>query len=222
MPAQVQLGHLGVGQQFGARRLEHNAPESITAPCARWPGPPARSARPAGSSGRSRLSCEIVSNTAPRAFGSSPVEGSSIRISRGSSISARAISTIFCSPPESDPARSPARSRTDGNRSATSSARRRTSARSRTMYAPISTLSQTVIPGTGSAPAARAPRPGAGSPRRRAADLAVQGDPPGARAQQAADRLQHRRLAGAVRADQAGDRPRLQRQVDAAQHVAAP
>ena len=82
-----------------------------------------------------------------RAFGSSPIDGSSIRISRGSSISARAISTIFCSPPDSEPARSPRRSATIGKRSATASRAPARGPRSRGCARPSRTFSHTVISG---------------------------------------------------------------------------
>ena len=74
------------------------------------------------------------------------MEGSSISTTRGSSIIARAISTSFCSPPESEPARSRRRSRTIGNLDAISSTRRRSAARDST-YPPMSTLSHTLIEG---------------------------------------------------------------------------
>src|SRR5213078_1565061 len=48
-----------------------------------------------------------------------------------------AISTSFCCPPESAPARSFRRSATSGKRSATASARRRTSGRSPSTWPPI-------------------------------------------------------------------------------------
>ena len=54
------------------------------------------------------FSSRTVSNTTRRALGSSPIEGSSISTNLGSSIMARAISTIFCSPPDREPARSAA------------------------------------------------------------------------------------------------------------------
>ncbi len=95
----------------------------------------------------SSLSCLIVSKTACRALASSPIVGSSSRISFGSSMSARAISISFCCPPERWPARSERRSWMIGKRWAISSARRRTSVRSRSGCPPISRLSQTVISG---------------------------------------------------------------------------
>ena len=57
-----------------------------------------------------------AANTCLRDFGSRPIDGSSSRISAGSSISERASSTCFCSPPDSDPAASLRRWRRSGTR----------------------------------------------------------------------------------------------------------
>ncbi len=90
------------------------------------------------------------------------------------------------------------------------------------MYAPISTFSQTDISGkrlrswgTWTIPSSsrlRGLRPAIGAVAER--------DRAPARPQQAADGAQHRRLARAVRADQAGDPLGLDLEVEAAQHVA--
>ena len=52
-------------------------------------------------------------------FGASPSEGSSSSRMRGEPISERAMQTICCSPPDSDPAACLRRSATIGNRSLT-------------------------------------------------------------------------------------------------------
>ena len=46
----------------------------------------------------------MVSNTCSTSIGDSPMLGSSISITRGRAISARAIASICCSPPDSVPA----------------------------------------------------------------------------------------------------------------------
>ena len=55
-------------------------------------------------------------NSSSTRIGDSPIEGSSISISLGSSISPRAISSIFCSPPESVEAWALALRRSTGKR----------------------------------------------------------------------------------------------------------
>jgi len=62
------------------------------------------------------LTALIRSNMSLTRSGASPAEGSSRRRRSGSSISARPIASICCCPPESDPARWPARSSSTGNR----------------------------------------------------------------------------------------------------------
>src|SRR3981189_659436 len=54
----------------------------------------------------SRRSSPRVAKIVLRARGSKPTDGSSKQMTGGSSIMARAISTVFCSPPDRDPARS--------------------------------------------------------------------------------------------------------------------
>src|SRR5207247_3826702 len=59
--------------------------------------------------------------------------------------------------------------------------------------------------------------------RREARDVvAVEDDPARARPEEAGERAQDGRLAGAVRADEAGDEPLLDLEVEAAEHVSAP
>jgi hypothetical protein len=80
--------------------------------------------------------CSIISTVTPRArrprmrpnssstrIGDSPIDGSSISISLGSSISPRAISSIFCSPPDSVEACCRALRRNTGKRSIAASMR---------------------------------------------------------------------------------------------------
>ena len=63
---------------------------------------------------RSRLMRTMMSKMSFTSFGDRPSDGSSSSISRGRAISARLIASICCSPPDSEPARWSARSRSTG------------------------------------------------------------------------------------------------------------
>jgi hypothetical protein len=77
-------------------------------------------------------------------IGARPSDGSSIRIRCGRATSARAMATICCSPPLSEPASWPWRSRSRGKRSNISSILRAVSPSWRCAKAPIFRLSSTV------------------------------------------------------------------------------
>ena len=110
--AEVEPPDVGIRQQLGGGPAQPDDAAVEDGAVLRRPrAPSGRSARRAGSSSRRRRATPSVSKTSLRAFGASPIDGSSISITFGSSISARAISTVFCSPPESEPARSRRRSR---------------------------------------------------------------------------------------------------------------
>ena len=134
------------------------------------------------------------------------------RISFGSSISARAISTSFCWPPESAPARSCAPlARRAGTAPRSPRPARCTSARSRSDVP----AHQQVVPDRHQREQAPVLRDVHDAAREHAARARApsrprrEDDPSRARAEQPAQRLQHRRLAGAVRADEARDRALL-------------
>ena len=103
--AEVEPGDLGVVEQPAARAGER-APRRLRARrrCRGAPAPIGRSARPAGSCGRPAASAGCCRTPGAATCGSSPIDGSSSRMSAGSSISVRASSTCFCSPPEREPA----------------------------------------------------------------------------------------------------------------------
>ena len=100
------------------------------------------------------------------------MDGSSINSSRGSSISARASSTSFCSPPDSEPARASRRSRDDGEALARPP-RARAARRSRQQVrAHAARCPRPSSAGTGCAPAAPARRRGRSiAPRPKAVEL---------------------------------------------------
>ena len=144
----------------------------------------------------------------PTSCGASPSEGSSSSSSRGSDISARPMASICCSPPESSPARCPARSASTGNSSWT---RSRASARGRPPSGPRAHRpAGSPRRSSGRRPAGpRAPRPPrrappAPGPAGRSGavedDLAG-GDRTPVQPQRAGDRAQQRGLAGAVAAE---------------------
>ena len=173
------------------------------------PAPSGRSARSSGSVtplARSSFRMPKVSCTS---IGDRPIEGSSIRMSFGSSSSPRTISSCFCSPPESVAACGRPCARRTGKRSSAASMRRRhvgdarcprRRRRARGCGAPTAR-------GRCCAPAARSrcrPRAAARGVQL-VTSLPVEADRAGADRQQAEDRLEHGRLAGAVRADHGGD-----------------
>ena len=134
--------------------------------------------------------------------GASPSDGSSISNSRGPLISARAIATICCSPPDSDPANCLRRSRRRGNRSNISSIRRSTSARADSQPAePQIVVHRHGVPQT---PRLRHPRnaePMDAMRRQRAQIMPIKTDRPGTGLVQPEDSTNDRRLAGAIRAE---------------------
>src|SRR5215212_8468691 len=91
---------------------------------------------------RSRISRRIA-NSSLTMIGERPIEGSSISNSFGSSSSARAISSIFCSPPESVDACASALRRSTGKRSIAASMRRARSKPAGAITAPSSRLWRT-------------------------------------------------------------------------------
>src|SRR5438477_9764368 len=86
----------------------------------------------------------IVSNCCSTSTGARPIDGSSIQRKRGRDISARAMASICCSPPDMVPPRCERRSRNRGNISRTPSRSLSISARSLRMKAPIIRFSSTV------------------------------------------------------------------------------
>ncbi len=91
---------------------------------------------------RMRTTC---SNTVDVVLGSRPIEGSSRSTTCGLTMSERANSTCFCCPPDSRPASCFQRSPTMGKRFCTNATRSATFSLSRSVYAPRSTFSATVI-----------------------------------------------------------------------------
>ena len=175
----------------------------------RRPAPSGRSARRAGRCGRAAARLRMLAKTLARDFGSSPIDGSSSRIRLGSRISVRASSTCFCSPPDSEPACSWARSGADRERLG---GRPRCGLRTSRWSLIRVAAHEQVVPDRHrreQAAILRHVHDAAAQPlpRRRAGDvLAAKVTVPARGAQQAADALEHGRLAGAVRTDEAGDR----------------
>ena len=133
----------------------------------------------------------------------------------------RANSTCFCSPPDSEPARSPARSRQIG-KAATACVQPR---RDDLGILDEVAAHEQVVPDRHrreQAALLRYVRDAQQQPRLRAefVDLAIAiDDAATARTQESADRLEQRRLARAVGTDEARDRARLDVQVDALEDV---
>src|SRR3990172_1775983 len=92
-----------------------------------------------------RLISWISSKFRSTSWGESPIDGSSMRRSRGRAMRARAIASICCSPPDSVPARCPRRSPRRGKRARTRSRSAWMPAESRRTKAPISRFSRIVI-----------------------------------------------------------------------------
>src|SRR5437773_9570139 len=86
----------------------------------------------------------MVSNCCSTSTGARPIDGSSMQRKRGRDISARAMASICCSPPDMVPPRCERRSRNRGNISRTPSRSLSISARSLRMKAPIIKFSSTV------------------------------------------------------------------------------
>ena len=206
------------GRRAGGRPRPRAPPSRRPSPLrgGRPAGRPARSARRAGRCDPARLSSPRSSRRPRRApAGPAPSRARPSGSGSARAISARAISTIFCSPPDSEPARACRRSRaTIGKRSASASARRRAAP---AIPEDVAAHEQHVLEhrhpaGRGCAPGER------GRPRPRAPCAATgptasspgEADRPARRAQQAADRLQDGGLARAVGPDHAGDRAGLE------------
>ena len=151
--------------------------------------------------------------------GASPSEGSSRSRRRGRLISARAIASICCSPPESVPPRWSRRSLRRGNSSKTRCADPRRSVANLVMAAPICRFSITVMRGKMRRPSgdwAMRVRMMSCVGSRVMSSPAID-DLPVARLRIAADGHHQGRLAGAVGADQRDDLALVDVDVDAAQ-----
>ncbi|OGA10355.1 MAG: hypothetical protein A3D95_09270 [Betaproteobacteria bacterium RIFCSPHIGHO2_12_FULL_69_13] len=86
----------------------------------------------------------IAANSSSLRRGASPSEGSSMASSLASNISARAVASICCSPPDSVPASCSLRSARRGNSAKQRSKRRAVSAALRERYAPARRFSSTL------------------------------------------------------------------------------
>ena len=173
---------------------------SATVRCARCST--SRTVRP-----RSRISAS-ASKTTSTIVGASPSDGSSSSSTSGSATSARAIASCCCCPPESAPAWRRAELSHDREELVDRGERRRRRSRAARPARPSRRFSSTVSsredpPALGHERDARAaPRPRA---RGRASELPVEADLAAVRGHEPHDRVQRRRLAGAVRPDQPDD-----------------
>ena len=171
------------------------------------------------STSRTVVPCSLISRivwkTCWTRIGERPSDGSSRSRRRGADISARPIASICCSPPDSVPPSWWVRSRSRGKRSIT----RSTSGLDRLLVAGEGAHLEVLEDGHpredpaslgGVADADHDELVGSG-PRD---VLALEDDVATARVEQAADRLEGRRLAGAVRPDQGHDLALLDRERD--------
>ena len=170
----------------------------------------------------SRLTASDVLRTgSSAASGDSPAEGSSSSSRLGSTISAIAMARIWRSPPDSARARHAGACAQDGESLEHRSSILRRAACRIDIAAHLQVLAHRHGRERYSAPAAHRRRRAADVARRAAADgFAVQSRccrAPGL--QQSGDGLEQRRFAGAVRADDADDLARVDREIDTLQHL---
>ena len=218
--AEVGGGDVAVVEQFGAGSREHDAAAFHDVGAV---GDRERAARvlldeqDRGAVARVRRA--MIAKISSTSLGARPIDGSSSSSAFGPAASARAIASICCSPPESEPAGDVA-ARAQDREALEEPADRR---RSRLRRAPPPRLAD--FPRRSSARACAGLRERAAARadervRRELGDVgAVEDDAAAAFGDDRRDREQQRRLAGAVRADDRAQRAGFERDVDVVQDV---